>query len=81
MLPGPATLNVPDTTAAFACKVAERVRELFSKLEAAHKGDDILLVSHGDTLSILWAVVKGLPLPEHRQNGLATGELRQLHTV
>ena len=62
-----------------ACKVAERVTELFNRLEGAHWGDTILLVSHGDTLSILMATVKGLPLLEHRRFGLGTGELRLLH--
>ena len=35
----------------------------------------------GDTLSILWATVKGLPLQEHRKHGLATGQLQQLHAL
>ncbi len=63
-----------------ATQVSERVKSLFSTLEAAHKGRTILLVSHGDTLSILWATVKGLPLKEHRTHGLRTGELRLLHS-
>ena len=63
-----------------ATQVSERVKSLFSTLEAAHKGRTILLVSHGDTLSILWATVKGLPLKEHRTHGLGTGELRLLHS-
>jgi hypothetical protein len=35
-------------------------------------------VSHGDTLSILQALVKGTPLGEHRQYGLGTAELKRL---
>ena len=62
-------------------QVSERIRTLFSTVEAAHKGKTILLVSHGDTLSILWATVKGLPLGEHRTYGLSTGELRLLHAA
>lgn len=62
-------------------QVSERIRTLFSTVEAAHKGKTILLVSHGDTLSILWATVKGLPLGEHRTHGLSTGELRLLHAA
>ena len=62
-------------------QVSERIRTLFSTVEAAHKGKAILLVSHGDTLSILWATVKGLPLGEHRTHGLSTGEVRLLHTA
>ena len=60
-------------------QVSERVKSLFSSIEAAHKGRNILLVSHGDTLSILWATAKGLPLNEHRKHGLSTGELVPLH--
>lgn len=67
------------TSPVHARQVAERIKELFSRLEGAHKGNTILLVSHGDTLSILMAVVKGQPLLEHRQHGLGTGELRLLH--
>ena len=60
-------------------QVSERVKSLFSSIEAAHKGRNILLVSHGDTLSILWATAKGLPLNEHRKHGLNTGELMALY--
>ena len=60
-------------------QVSERVKSLFSSIEAAHKGRNILLVSHGDTLSILWATAKGVPLTEHRKHGLSTGELVPLH--
>ena len=60
-------------------QVSERVQSLFSSIEAAHRGRNILLVSHGDTLSILWATAKGLPLNEHRKHGLSTGELVPLH--
>lgn len=62
-----------------ALQVSERIRNLFKTLEAAHNGRTILLVSHGDTLSILWATVKRLPLSEHRTHGLSTGELRLLY--
>jgi broad specificity phosphatase PhoE len=62
-------------------QVAERIRALFASLEEANKGSTILLVSHGDTLSILWALVKGLPLQQHRQHGLATGQPKLLHSV
>ena len=72
-----------DLTARLICgmnaQVSERVKSLFSSIEAAHKGINILLVSHGDTLSILCATAKGLPLNEHRKHGLSTGELLLLH--
>lgn len=62
-------------------QVAERIRSLFADLEKDNTGKSILLVSHGDTLSILWAVVKGLPFQEHRQHGLNTGQLKLLHAT
>ncbi len=34
--------------------------------------------AHGDTLSIMWATMNGLPLGQHRQYGQQTGELRRL---
>ena len=58
--------------------VALRLNRLFQRLEGQHQGRDILLVSHGDTLSILWASMTGLPLQQHRCHGQQTGELRQL---
>lgn len=42
-------------------------------------GAHILLVSHGDTLSILESIVKGGDLKEHRAYGSVTGELRRLN--
>ena len=72
-----------DLTAWLICgmiaQVSERVESLFSSIEAAHRGRNILLVSHGATLSILWATAKGLPRSEHRKHGLSTGELMPLH--
>ncbi|CAL8470365.1 g9907 [Coccomyxa elongata] len=62
-------------------QVAERIRSFIGALEKDNMGKSILLVSHGDTLSILWAVVKGLPLKDHRQHGLNTGQLKVLHAA
>lgn len=42
------------------------------------QGCTILLVSHGDTLSIFWAFATGTSLLENRRHGLNTGELRKL---
>jgi broad specificity phosphatase PhoE len=49
------------------------------ELELQHQGQHILLVSHGDTLSILQATFHGSPLSQHRQYGLATAELKCLN--
>jgi broad specificity phosphatase PhoE len=49
------------------------------ELEQQHQGQHILLVSHGDTLSILQATFHGTPLTHHRQYGLATAELKCLN--
>jgi broad specificity phosphatase PhoE len=48
------------------------------ELESQYSGQHILLVSHGDTLSVLQATFYGSPLTQHRQYGLATAELRKL---
>lgn len=58
--------------------VAARLRELFSRLEASNEGKNILLVAHGDTLSIATAVAKGGGLGRHREFAQETGELRKL---
>jgi hypothetical protein len=47
-------------------------------LEARHSGKALLLVSHGDTLSITLTAAAGGDLREHRANGLGTAELRRL---
>jgi broad specificity phosphatase PhoE len=51
---------------------------LVQDLQQQHKGCTIVLVSHGDTLSILQAMVSGTPLGQHRQYGLATAQAVQL---
>ena len=50
--------------------VAARLRLFLACLEARHNGCNVVLVSHGDALSILAAVVRGTPLGAHRQHGL-----------
>lgn len=59
-------------------EVAARAQSLCDHLEHQHNGCSIILVSHGDTLSILWAVFTGKSLLKNRQDGLVTGELRRL---
>lgn len=49
------------------------------ELEQQHEGQHVLLVSHGDTLSILQATFHGTDLAQHRQYGLGTAELKQLN--
>lgn len=58
--------------------VARRLRGLFAELEAKYSDKNILLVSHGDTLSIATAVAKGGGLGRHREHAQETGELRKL---
>jgi len=50
--------------------VAARTLGLLQRLEAQHAGQHIVLVSHGDALSILAAAALGTPLGQHRQHGL-----------
>eukprot|EP00878_Enallax_costatus_P027278 GHUV01029346.1.p1 GENE.GHUV01029346.1~~GHUV01029346.1.p1 ORF type:complete len:201 (+),score=46.90 GHUV01029346.1:325-927(+) len=59
-------------------EVSERIQQLFQELEQQHKGQHILLVSHGDTLSILQATFLNTLLTQHRQYGLGTAELKKL---
>lgn len=59
--------------------VAARVLGLLEELESRHSGKAILLVSHGDTLSITQAAANGADLGTHRIFGLGTAELKRLH--
>lgn len=43
---------------------------LLQELEAKHDGIPILLVSHGDTLSILQATMEGVDVRQHRRYGV-----------
>lgn len=40
------------------------------RLERQHRGKHVVLVSHGDALSILAAALLGTPLADHRRHGL-----------
>ncbi|PNW73560.1 hypothetical protein CHLRE_13g564000v5 [Chlamydomonas reinhardtii] len=59
-------------------QVSHRIRQLFQRLEQAHSGAVILLVSHGDTLSILQATMLGADTRQHRRFAFETAELRPL---
>ena len=50
--------------------VAARTLGLLERLEAQHVGRHIVLVSHGDALSILAAAALSSPLGAHRAHGL-----------
>ena len=58
--------------------VADRLEPFLRTLDSKYAGDNVLLVAHGDTLSILWAVYNHTPLMRHRDVALQTGELRRL---
>lgn len=50
--------------------VAARTSGLVDRLEEQHEGRHVVLVSHGDALSILAAALLGAPLGGHRAHGL-----------
>ena len=51
-------------------EVAARLVDFVRGVEAAHSGHNVVLVSHGDALSILAAALLGAPLGTHRKFGL-----------
>jgi broad specificity phosphatase PhoE len=60
-----------------AAAVLDRATALIAQLERQHRGRDILLVSHGDTLQILQAGFSGVDPPKHRLlTHLAMAEIR-----
>ena len=48
-------------------EVAARMREVIDELECDHRGETILLVSHGDPLQILLTALEGRALSLHRE--------------
>jgi len=57
--------------------VAERVQGLVAQIEETHDGAGVVLVSHGDTLQILQAVLSGIDPALHRSlPHLETAEVR-----
>mmetsp|Transcript_46468 Transcript_46468/g.101101 ORF Transcript_46468/g.101101 Transcript_46468/m.101101 type:complete len:117 (+) Transcript_46468:74-424(+) len=60
--------------------VSTRLRRMFKVLEEKHSGDDILLVSHGDTLSIMQATMEEADTRQHRKFSFENCELRLLGT-
>ncbi|OQY35265.1 MAG: hypothetical protein B6241_01875 [Spirochaetaceae bacterium 4572_59] len=59
--------------------VQERVRMLIRQLEEEYQNEQILLVSHGDTLQITQTWTEGVPAGLHRSlKHLETGEIREL---
>ncbi|GMH43341.1 hypothetical protein BSKO_11263 [Bryopsis sp. KO-2023] len=55
--------------------VALRVSELIKEIEEEGGGRNIVLVAHGDTLSISAAILTNRPLTEHRQYGMQNCEI------
>lgn len=51
-------------------QVAQRVKRFVTKVEAHYSDHNIVVVSHGDALSILAAAMLGTDLRGHRQHGL-----------
>ncbi len=69
----------PDGDVEPAAAVLDRVTAFVAQLERRHRGRDILLVSHGDTLQILQAGFLGVDPSRHRSlPHLATAEIRRL---
>ena len=58
--------------------VQTRLSAFIRELEGTHQGKVILLVSHGDTLSILEQTMQGLDLRSHRDRAYSNGQLRLL---
>ncbi len=59
--------------------VAARVLGVVERSESSYSGKRIVLVSHGDPLQILEAVLRGMPSHQHRRlSHLGNAELRRL---
>lgn len=58
--------------------VADRIRKLFQELESRHEGAHLLLVSHGDTLSIGMAAMEGADIKQHIKYQFENAELKRV---
>lgn len=58
--------------------VAERLGKFIDDIEAQHAGYVVLLVSHGDALSILAAQMLGTDMSQHREHGLDNCEIMRI---
>ena len=57
--------------------VYRRALECFTRLESTYYGEDVILVSHQDTLSLFTASLMGTNLTDHHQDWpLELGEVR-----
>lgn len=58
--------------------VAARLLSFIQDLEKKHFGCTIIIVSHGDALSILASVLMKTDLAKHRQHGLPNGGIMEI---
>ncbi|GLI66199.1 hypothetical protein VaNZ11_009898 [Volvox africanus] len=72
------TASVPGGNGESVDEVSARIRHFFERLEDEHKDAVILLVSHGDTLSIMQTTILGEDTKQHRRFAFDTAELRPL---
>ncbi|KAG2498418.1 hypothetical protein HYH03_003676 [Edaphochlamys debaryana] len=75
------TSNRPGGNGESVEEVSGRMRALFKRLEASHQGCVVLLVSHGDSLSIMQSTMLGADTRHHRRFAFDTAELRPLAQV
>ena len=74
--PVPASLQ-PSASVESPRDVYRRALECFTRLESTYYGEDVILVSHQDTLSLFTASLMGTKLTDHHQDwALELGEVR-----
>lgn len=74
--PVPASLQ-PSASVESPRDVYRRALECFTRLESTYYGEDVILVSHQDTLSLFTASLMGTNLTDHHQDWpLELGEVR-----
>ncbi|CEF99888.1 Histidine phosphatase superfamily, clade-1 [Ostreococcus tauri] len=74
--PVPASLQ-PSASVESCFDIYRRAQEAFTRLEATYFGEDVILVSHADTLSVFCAALNGTELGRHHVDyPFALGEVR-----
>lgn len=76
--PVPASLQ-PSASVESPRDLYRRALECFTRLESTYYGEDVILVSHQDTLSLFTAALMGTPLTDHHKDwSIELGEVRCL---
>ena len=71
--------SIPEGDGESVRQVAERLKAFVAEVEGCHRDRVVVVVSHGDALSILAAVLLERDLRHHREYGLKNGQIFEVN--